>query len=535
MLKVMIADDEPIIVRGLKKLISWEEFGLVVVDCARDGQELWEKVKEQFSDIVISDICMPGITGLEFLKRLKEEKIETQVIFISGYQKFEYAQEAVRLGAIDYILKPVLKTAMEEAIQKALQRFQNQERLKLFQEEKNELQELVSKMNLNNEFTQEELYKSFCKMGIDYKGKMFVCVNFYLSKEIEKKLKQEKYGKMELVKFSVFNQIQRFFRECKKGFSLKRDNECLHILCIFGGLGKEEFIENYIKKVIEEIEQEMGIVLLAGVGSFSKQPTEFTYLYNSSKFAYEMRYFLDEKIICADNIHKKFSLSFEDYDRLQKKIVNGLVTRESETEVMEDFKACIDLVKNLHYGNRYAVINRCILFAGSLYDSLKEYGVISSESDEKKQAEFMESLRTADTFLELKEIFLQYYKDLTEQLREKNTMWDNPAIAQVVEYIKSNYEKDINIQKMAEVVCVSPVYFSALFKKTTGRNFKEFLTDVRMEAAKKLVITTDLKTYAIAEKVGYQNPRQFTDKFKQYYGCRPMEYKKKLMKKSVDS
>lgn len=532
MLKVMIADDEPVIVRGLKKIIPWEEFGLDIVDEAMDGQELWEKVREQRPDIVISDICMPGMTGLAFLRALKEENMETQVIFISGYQKFEYVQEAIRLGAVDYLLKPVQRQSMEEAVRKSLQRFQNQERLGLFQEETNELQELVRRLNGNSEYAPEELYDSFCRMGIDWKGKIFAGVVFYLSHRSEQKLRQEQYGKMELVKFSVFNRIQRFFRECRKGFPMKRDHECLIVLCVLEPSEKEDFLEHYVRKVIAQMESETEVELGAGVGSFSDHPAELEYLYNSCKFAYEMRYFLDKKIICADSIHKKFSYSFEDYEKLQKKILNGLVTREPE--VGEDFRSCIELVKNLHYGNRYAVINRCILFAGSLYDGLREYGAVTDE-DGEKQAEFMEKLRTADTFQELSGVFLDYYEELSERIQSGAGMWDNPAIARAAEYIRENYDQEINMQKMAEIACVNPIYFSALFKKTTGRNFKEFLTDTRMEAARKLVITTDLKTYAVAEKVGYQNPRQFTDQFRKYYGCSPMEYKKKLIEKSAGS
>lgn len=529
MLRVIVADDEPVIVRGLKKIISWEDFGLSVIDEARDGQELWEKVKTQRPDLVVSDIYMPDMTGLEFMSRLKSENMAVQVIFISGYQRFEYVQEAIRLGAVDYLLKPVLKDAMEEAVRKALQRLQNQEKLKMFREEKNELQELVSRMNTNSEYAPEELYESFCRMGIDYKGKVFVCVCFYLSKETEKRLRNEQYGMMELVKFSVFNQIQRFFRERRKGFPLKRDNECLKLLCVLDPSERSVFLEEYVYKALVQTETEMGVGLRACTGSFSDKAHELEYLYNSSKFAYEMRYFLEQKIICADNIHKTFESSFEDYEAVCRKILNGLVTRKPE--IMEDFQECIDLVESLHYGNRYAVINRCILFAGSLHDDLKEYGAVSEE-DEAHLAEFMEKLRTADTFMALRDVFLCYYEGLAERIQANRGIWDHPDIARVTEYIRTNYEKDINMQNMAELACVNPVYFSTLFKKTTGKNFKKFLTDVRMEEAKKLVITTDMKTYALAERVGYQNARQFAEVFRKYYGCSPSEYKRKLRDKN---
>lgn len=528
MLKVIIADDEPVIVKGLKRLIDWDAHGLEIVDEATDGKELWEKVKAHRPDIVVSDICMPEMTGLEFLERLKLEKIETQVIFISGYQKFEYVKEAIRLGAVDYILKPVLKEAMEDAVKKATLRFQNQERLEIFREEKNELQKLLDRLNEGNEYAPDTFYESFCSMGINYEGKTFVGVCFYMDEEMKKKLQAENYKKMELIKFSAFNRIQKFFREAKKGVPMKREEDCLYILCMIEPWEKQTFLQNYVISVIERTEQEMGIAFRAGVGTFSDTPTELGYIYKSGKFAYEMRYFLDKEIICSDHVHKKFTKSFEDYEHLKKEILEGIVTRQPD--IMRKFEVCIDLIGNLHYGNRYAVVNRCILFAGSLYDDLKAYGAASDE-EEKRQSEFMEKIRVSMSFDELKREFLTYYRELTERISQNAVLWDNPAIAQVVDFMKEHFAEDINMRKMAEIACVNAVYFGALFKKTTGRNFKSFLTDIRMEEAKKLVITTDMKTYEIAEKAGYQNTRQFTEKFREYYGCSPTEYKQKLKEK----
>lgn len=525
MLRVIIADDEPVIVKGLKKIISWEKYGMEIVGEANDGGELCEKVVREKPDIVVSDICMPEMTGLEFLSRLKEEKIETLVIFISGYQRFEYVQEAMRLGAVDYILKPVMKEAMEETLKKARLRLQNQERLGMFQDEKNELQKLLGKLNEGNEYKIEELYESFCSMGIDYQGKTFAGVCFYMDEEVKKSLEMENYKKMELIKFSAFNRIQNFFGEHKKGIPMKRDDECIYILCMIDPSEKECFISDYVAQAMEYVEQEMEIKLRAGVGTFSDRPTDLGYIYNSVKFAYEMRYFLDKEMICSDNVHKKYRYSFEDYEKLRGAVFDALVTRKPET--MEKIGQCMELIKNLHYGNRYAVVNRCILFVGSLYDDLKRYG-LGSDEEEIKQGEVMEKIRVSKNFCELKKEVLFYYEELLKRISDNAGLWNNPSIVQVVDYMKKHFETDINMHKMAEMACVTPVYFGALFKKTTGRNFKSFLTDIRMEEAKKLVITTDMKTYLIAEKVGYQNTKRFTEKFKEYYGSSPAEYKRKL-------
>ena len=114
-MKVIIADDEPVIIKGLKVLVDWQAGDLQIVAEASDGQELWNLVQQYQPDIVVSDISMPNMTGLDFMRKLNQTELKTKVIFISGYQKFSYVQEAIGLGAIDYLLKPVQKHALEEA------------------------------------------------------------------------------------------------------------------------------------------------------------------------------------------------------------------------------------------------------------------------------------------------------------------------------------------------------------------------------------------------------------------------------------
>lgn len=336
MLRVMIADDEPMIVKGLQKLIPWEDYGMSVVDEACDGGQLWEKVLAQRPDIVISDISMPEMTGLQFMERLRQEQIETQVVFISGYQRFEYVQEAIRLGAVDYILKPVLKEALEEAVKKARQRFQNQERLDMLQEDKNGMQEFSGIFD-GGERRVPECRRFYEHMGIDYHKKSLVCVCFYIEERTKRQMEAENYRKMELMRFSVQNRIRKFFKSRQMGAAVRRDEECLYMLCTVRPEERERFLESAVGAVLEQVEHEAGaeISLRAGVSAFSDRSDELAYLYQSAKFAYEMRYFMDQKIICADHVHQQFAHSFEEYDQLRKKILDGLVTRRSE--VAQDF------------------------------------------------------------------------------------------------------------------------------------------------------------------------------------------------------
>lgn len=526
-MKVIIADDEPVIIRGLKVLVDWKARDFEIIAEASDGMELWSLVQKYQPEIVVSDIAMPNMTGLDFMKKLNQSELKTKVIFISGYQKFSYAQEAIGLGAVDYLLKPVQKEGLEEALEKARNSFSDARKLDLFTPDKNELQQLFQKLNEKNEFAEEDLYASFEKTGIEYKGKVFCGICIYFTEKFRREMEGQMYEKFELLKFSAFNKIANYFKERRNGFVVKRENDCLNLLCVLAPEEKAFYLQEMIVPMKEQIEQELRVHLQIGVSEFSDNPLELAYVYKSAKFAYEMKYFLQKEVICSGQIHRQFLYSFEDYQKAYENVVNAILNRENCEEA---FEKCFLLIGNLHYGNRYAVINRVILFAGDLFHSLREYNMLE-EKDWQKQELYMEQVRCQSSLQELHDVFMDHYRKMMEQLGESEKEWDNPVIAEVQKYICEHYAENITMGDMAKIACVNAYYFSALFKKTTGQNFKTYLTDVRMKAAQKLVITTNMKTYEIAEHVGYNNVRQFTGKFKEYYGSSPSEYKKKLMEK----
>lgn len=130
MWKAVIADDEGVILQGLKKLVDWTNMDVHLVGEARDGQQLKEVMEETDPDIVITDIMMPYRTGLDILRWCNETDMHAKFIFISGYQEFTYAKEALQSGAVDYLLKPVARKDLEDAVRKAIQKLENKIPLK---------------------------------------------------------------------------------------------------------------------------------------------------------------------------------------------------------------------------------------------------------------------------------------------------------------------------------------------------------------------------------------------------------------------
>lgn len=170
MWKAVIADDEGVILQGLKKLVDWTNMDVHLVGEARDGQQLKEVMEETDPDIVITDIMMPYRTGLDILRWCNEADMHAKFIFISGYQEFTYAKEALQSGAVDYLLKPVARKDLEDAVRKAIQKLEEQNTIEIFREEDDEMYQIFREINDGQGFENDELYQLFEAEEIDFEG-----------------------------------------------------------------------------------------------------------------------------------------------------------------------------------------------------------------------------------------------------------------------------------------------------------------------------------------------------------------------------
>ena len=195
---------------------------------------------------------------------------------------------------------------------------------------------------------------------------------------------------------------------------------------------------------------------------------------------------------------------------------------------LEKIDKIMDKVEAIHYGNKNAALSRVLYFVAEIGTKLFQYQLIEGDYNEM-QEKLQKDTESRKTFRALRECIRNYYQNLWILLDNNGKSKDKVMIEQVKNYIKAHYAEDMSIKELADVACVSQNYFSALFKKETGQNYKAYLTSIRMEEAIKLLRITDLKTYEIGEKVGYNNVRRFVDAFKQIYNVSPMEYRKSLI------
>lgn len=513
MYSILLADDEPIIIRGLKKMIQWEKLNATIVGEAFSGNETLAKVRKLKPDILISDISMPQKTGLEILKIIKEEELETKVIFISAFQEFKYAKEALKYGAIEYLLKPLQQNELEEAVLKAQQVLKKDYHIEI-PKNKDKIQ---NKLQIDEGY-HNDLCQKFKDMGVDIKEKRFVSVCFTIKPDYN-----IYDGTFELLRFSIYKRIQKYLVNSKVGFTIKPDDDKCNLIFVLPSVDFNKSMEIIVKETIHMIQSEYNIAINAGIGDVIDKLEDLEYAYKTAKFASELHYFHNINIIQYRKIKKTYISSIDDFNNKYRDLLDGILSQDNNYHLLLD--EIIRLVYDLHYGNKYAVVNRCIQFSMDLFKDLLEYKLVE-EKEREVYERFLNELRSQPDYNSLKVRFLYFFDKFIKNIIEGNSIRESSIIIQVKEHIKKHFSEDISLKQVSELACMNSYYFSSFFKKETGTNFKQYLTQIRMKEAVKLLMDTDMKTYAIAKSVGYNDVRHFTEKFKEIYGESPNGYKK---------
>lgn len=519
MYKIVIADDEPFILKGLKVILDWSSLNAEIVGEAQNGRQLMEIIQNKKPDIVISDIEMPELKGLDVIRLIQQEKLKTKVLLLSAYQEFSYAKDAITYGAMDYLVKPVTKEELTEAIKRVI--------------------DVIDKenfsINLKEDFAEEEAGESVRKPEVSYsfileklneekivwEDKIFVGVCISLSEESIKAVSN--HNKFELFRFAIFKSVQDYVEEQKLGVFVKRNDKYSNAILILPKENSRKILENKLEELRKRLFDQYEAKINIGVGDFQTELKKVNYLYKTAKFSSELYYFKQDDTIFYDSISKGYHQSVEDLEKTSKQFLEDVTNRKGDWK--EQIISCLNKIENIHYGNRYAAENRVSVLLTDLLRCLKEYKMLSEES-EKELEELIQKLRFHTSFASLKNYIVRNLESLFEKVYA--TFGHNEAliIGQVKNYIKQHYAEEISLEQMASMVYMNRYYFSAFFKKETGQNFKHYLVEVRMKEAKKRLLEGNLKTYEIAEAVGYKDIRSFSDKFKEVYGETPGAYKK---------
>lgn len=535
MYRVVVIDDENIVRKGIRDLVNWEDIGLEIVGDAEDGQSGLTLIQEKVPDIILLDINMPKLNGIELSKMIRTNYPKIKIVMISGYDEFNYVREALRLGIEDYILKPVTRVELEGLLRKLVHKLDEEKELS-FQSEKvkQQTKQFLVMMRQNTledliegQIEEDLLLKRCIKLDLSYDKKYYGVALI----DIDEFLNGVRENNREVTFFAVKNIIDELISREKDGYAF--EIEGFNALLYFSN-EIEEVYEIYYKRLVQikqTIYQTLGITITIGVGELVERLIDIKNSYRIAHEALMNRFFLGgNRIITSESTQIGFSISnqnewLEWEERLMKVLGEPLHVRSILDEIEEHMKrmklhkeACQNIWSLLASG----ILKRFMQLDETLITIFTDtVNVVQEIKDKKTSKEIKEWLYS---------IYLKCNNDIQREVDPCKAY-----VNQIIQFIDKNYQlPDLSIPMICNEIHISPSYLSMIFKKEMGLSFIQYITQYRLEKARYLLRYTSLKTYEIAEQVGYEDAQYFSTLFKKQIHMTPSQYKKTQVKETYE-
>ena len=539
----MIVDDDPLICEWLANQINWNHIGFEVVYIANNGIDALHKFNEYNPDVIISDISMPKMDGIELLNSIKEYETGPQVVFLSDENDYPHVKQGILLGAFGYILKPINKDSLKELMKKVF------DELMLKKQEEEKKQKIKEKMEL---FRERLLYDIL--RGKDYPLQKFDDIVDEYGLNLHKGIVQVAIVEIgnfddnskELVKSGKFDELT----EKVRNEILKMADGFGSISCVIGDMDIgilsviiqplndikisefEEISYSFFSKLLEKIKLDMDVRVTIGVGNIQNNIKEISLSYMGAKAALRHKYILGGNRVI--NI-KEF-----DFDKQQKILYPAerekLLTDYIMTADEKVLQSINNLFNEISIGSQ-GVLNRIAFAANQLVYNISRY-IDSQYSYIKKLYDFNKFTDIDFTAFkseeEIKEHFIYIVNDIMEVVKKYKPGHGNPIIKKACDYVLQHIDEDITLFTISDKLNLSKNYFCSLFKQETGYNFLEYVTTVKMEWAKRLLKEGNCKTYEVSDMLGYRESSYFSRLFRKYTDYSPAEYKKMFRSDSND-
>ena len=536
MIKIFLVEDEIAIRKGIKNSIDWEKEGYEFVGEAGDGELAYPMILKTKPDILITDIKMPFMDGLQLSKLVRKELPATKILILSGYDEFEYAKEAIKLQVAEYLLKPISSAKLLDVLAQVKevirQEQEEKELIKKYKEDMKENRELEKERFLNQIITQNlslaQILETGESLGMDLSAPLY---NILLLKITENGGKQETYAEIEsaldtlsgvfsfrrgvdewlfLLTADDAEKMERRIESCRKTvrqITEKTDPPVEY----FGALGNPVERLREIKNSLKEAEKKFAFQYLKKWNQILEIPVRDVGLSENPQTEKKENEELLISSVQVDKLNHKIIENFihtglrrevsnfvDDYFMsLGEKSVQSLMFRQYVA--MDFYLAAVAFLERLGFSSK-ELVERC--------GDLKEMEQVIQTIEQTK--EYIK--KVLDATLECREsVSRKRYSDLLKE---------------AVSYIEHHYEEeDISLNQVAASVNISPSHFSTIFSKEMGETFIEYLTNVRMERAKQLLRSSTMKTAEIAYAVGYKDAHYFSYLFKKVQKCTPREFR----------
>lgn len=531
MLRIFLVEDEFVVREGIKKNISWEEYGYEFCGEASDGELAFPMIQKLKPDIVITDIKMPFMDGLSLSRLIKKEMPWIEIIILSGHSEFEYAKESISIGVAQYLLKPINGMDLLKEVDAVAQRIEEKRKEQQIREmyakemEENFLRERIELFQnlVTGSKTVVELLEWGDKLGLDLSALWY---NILLLKVQAVKSGEGQYSAKQL--------------EIEKRMDALLDESCM--ICFDRGLDgrailfkadSEELLnkiqQDYVDMVKALLDEEEDVAYFGGVGLAVNRLREVQQSFEKATYAFTQRYFIKENLILqsADvekNIFAKddsFSISEVNPKQIDRRKIQSFLKIGCKEEVV--------YFLDTFFGELHTNVMKSVMFRQ--YIAMDIYFVVVAFLEELQISRSeIEPLEISAGLLQTEESTQAYIENIMQKAIE---LRDNLAgnryravIEEAIQFIENNYaQEELSLNNLAAHVNFSPNHLSVIFSQQTGKSFIKYLTDYRMERAKELLRCTGKRSSVIAGEVGYKDSHYFSYLFKKTQGMTPTQYR----------
>ena len=533
MYKLLIADDEAIERFAFRTIVSREFPEIEVVGEASNGREVIGLARNTNPDMIIMDIKMPGINGIEATRIIKDELKDTHIIMLTAYDNFEYVQDAIQLGVDDYILKPskrdriiqVLRATME-SIQKTREKNENSEKLA---RKVDEIKPLIENQLISS-FVFGAASGEDIKICLDFLDVKippgFVMIINLMDKEC---VRQNGYLDEQVLRKDIYEYINKFLHErqnCVTGMVVSSS-----VICVMEVPGElDEYKTRLYSLELAAglrniIVQRFGKRVTIGIGKKFDLLQEIENSYqealaamNSTTPQEDVRHFGD----MSAGLGSVLQYPIQKEKLLIEKI--KMLEIGSCRELIEDLFGWIvhHLGTDFYLAKTYIVGLVILIIRASMENHIPEENVLKLVN-----RDYYGEINVIKDISSLKKWFESIVEEILARVQSLQSSKLTVTVNKVKAYINANYSKDITLEKAAELVLLSPQHFSKAFKKETGMNFVDYITEFRVERSKELLANTSLNAKEISYGVGYNDPNYFFKVFKKATGLTPGEFRLK--------
>lgn len=535
-IKVFLVEDEMVIRRGIKNSIDWEKEGYIFCGEASDGELAYPMIIKEKPDILITDIRMPFMDGLELCKLVKKELPNIKILILSGYDEFDYAKEAIRLGVTEYLLKPISSGKLLEALNGV------SESIRREKEDKDLVRKYMEEMRENTEHEKQKFFEQMIAGNLSMadaletgkKYEMNLSAGMYNLLLFRFTLGEENRKSGELLEEAEYA-IEKLTERLEYVFEFQRGVEGWAFLLM---ADNEEQMSERVKELSKDLEEIMKnystIAYFGGIGQPVARLRELEESSREAERALAARFTMElnriisvEDIRMAQNVDTLDDIEITSFGEIEKTrtMLEKFLNNGAEDEIDEFVDVYINELPEENLKSvlmrQYIIMDAYIVMMSFCEKIEGIEGEMQAQSEELKN-----SMKTIQTLEEIK----NYIRMLLKKIIGVRDTISGRRYSDIIEIAKDQIRKtymsdEISLNTIAAEVGMSPSYFSSIFSKEMGKTFVEYLTEIRMDRAKELLMCSSMKTSEIGYEVGYKDPHYFSYIFKKTQNCTPKEFR----------